>query len=127
MSTVALIAHDAQKPTLVAWVREHRHILARCKLMATAHTARLLCEEGLAVKQFAAGPYGGDQQIGAEIVQGRVDLLVFLRDPLTPQPHEPDISALLRVCDVHNILVATNERTAHVLVQALAKEERHDG
>lgn len=122
-----MIAHDAKKAALATWLQEHRHILTQCHLLATAHTAQLVRQAGLDVTSFASGPEGGDQQIGAEIVRGQVDLLVFFRDPLTAQPHEPDINALLRVCDVHDILAATNERTAHVLVRALLAEVSDGG
>lgn len=122
LETIALVAHDAKKTALIAWVKRHRDILKNYNLVATAHTGHLVQEEGLPVHCFNPGPLGGDQEVGAQIVQGHIDLLVFFRDPLTVQPHEPDINAVLRVCDVHNVLVATNEATADVLIQKFARE-----
>ena len=120
---VALIAHDAKKPDLVAFVRRHRRAFADWSLLATEATAALLRQQlGLKVREVLPGPRGGDLAIGAEIAAGEVDALIFLRDPLTAQPHEPDIAALLRVADVHNIAVATNLASAGCLVRALAPE-----
>ena len=121
MKTVALIAHDRKKESMLAFVTQHRDILAKQNLLATATTGRLIKENtGLEVTTYLSGPLGGDQQIGARIASQEVDLVIFLRDPLTAQPHEPDITALLRVCDVHNVPVATNEVCAHLLVSTLA-------
>ncbi|AIF53989.1 methylglyoxal synthase [Pelosinus sp. UFO1] len=120
MKTVALIAHDRKKESMLAFVNQHRDILAKQDLLATATTGRLIKENtGLEVTTYLSGPLGGDQQIGARIASQEVDLVIFLRDPLTAQPHEPDITALLRVCDVHNVPVATNEVCAHLLVSTL--------
>lgn len=120
MKTIALIAHDKKKDEMLDFVRQHQEILAAHRLIATATTGRLVHERaGLAVKTFLSGPLGGDQQIGALVATEQVDLVVFLRDPLTAQPHEPDISALLRICDVHNIPLATNRKSAHILLQSL--------
>lgn len=120
MKTVALIAHDRKKESMLAFVNQHRDILAKQDLLATATTGRLIKENtGLEVTTYLSGPLGGDQQIGARIANQEVDLVIFLRDPLTAQPHEPDITALLRVCDVHNVPVATNEVCAHLLVSTL--------
>jgi len=120
MKTVALIAHDRKKETMLEFVIKHKHILAKQNLLATATTGHLIKEKvGLNVTTYLSGPLGGDQQIGARIASQEVDLVIFLRDPLTAQPHEPDITALLRVCDVHNIPVATNEASAHLLVSTL--------
>ncbi len=120
MKTVALIAHDKKKQEMLAFVAAHREQLARYQLIATATTGGLVNEAtGLAVKVYLSGPLGGDLQIGAQIACQAVDLVIFLRDPLTAQPHEPDITALLRVCDVHNVPVATNEAAAALLLKAL--------
>lgn len=119
---IALIAHNAKKPAIRSWVREHLALLRRHNLFATAATGQLVREEGLEVVCFAPGPYGGDQQVGAEIVRGNIDMLFFFRDPLTAQPHEPDINALLRIGDVHDILMDTNEKTADVLIHCLDEE-----
>lgn len=120
MLTIALIAHDHKKQEMLQFVQTHREILAQHKLIATATTGRIIRETAqLEITSYLSGPLGGDQQIGARIACGEVDLVIFLRDPLTAQPHEPDITALLRVCDVHNIPLATNESSAHMLLAAL--------
>lgn len=117
---VALIAHDQKKDDMLTFVGKHKAIFAHCRLVATGTTGRRIMEEtGLTVHRMQSGPYGGDQQIGAMVASGQMDLVVFLRDPLTAQPHEPDVTALLRVCDVHNVPLATNEATAELLVVAL--------
>jgi methylglyoxal synthase len=118
--TIALIAHDRKKEEMLDFVRTHYEILAPHELLATATTGRILKENtGLNIITYLSGPLGGDQQIGARIAGQEVDMVIFLRDPLTAQPHEPDITALLRVCDVHNIPVATNASSAHMLLSSL--------
>lgn len=120
MKTVALIAHDRKKEEMLAFAMAHREALAAHQLIATATTGRLVAEgTGLTVKAYLSGPLGGDLQIGALVACQAVDAVIFLRDPLTAQPHEPDITALLRVCDVHNVPVATNEAAAAMLLAAL--------
>ncbi len=120
MAQIALVAHDHKKEDMLVFARRHRDFLAGHHLVATGTTGRMLVSEtGLTVERLLSGPLGGDQQIGSRIVQGEVDALVFFRDPLTPQPHEPDINALLRICDVHNVPVATNMATAECLVANL--------
>lgn len=105
---------------MVLFVKRHGELLARHSLMATGTTGKVVEEAtGLPVVKMQSGPYGGDQQIGAEVAAGRVDAVIFLRDPLTAQPHEPDITALMRVCDVHNVPLATNTATAEVMVAGL--------
>jgi methylglyoxal synthase len=125
MKTIALIAHDRKKQEIVAFVQQHQDILACHRLVATATTGTLVAEHtGLEVTKYLSGPLGGDLQIGAMIACQQVDLVIFLRDPLTAQPHEPDITALLRVCDVHNVPVATNEQCAAQLLKALSLDMR---
>lgn len=117
--TIALIAHDRKKQEMLDFVRQHADVLAGNRLVATATTGRIIGENtNLSVTAYLSGPLGGDLQIGALIASQEVDVVIFLRDPLTAQPHEPDITALLRVCDVHNIPVATNTRCAHLLLLA---------
>ncbi|TCP58964.1 methylglyoxal synthase [Tumebacillus sp. BK434] len=117
---IALIAHDRKKETLINFVIAYQHIFAKANLYATGTTGLRIQEaSGLPVTRFLSGPLGGDQQIGALIAEDRMDLVLFFRDPLMSQPHEPDILALLRLCDVHEIPVATNMGTAEVLVKAL--------
>lgn len=117
---IALIAHDRRKDDLVRFVLKHRDAFSRHELVATGTTGALVQERaGLDVHRYMSGPLGGDQQIGSEIALGRIDAVFFLRDPLTAHPHEPDVSALLRLCDVQEVPVATNLATAEWLVKAL--------
>lgn len=117
MTTIALIAHDGKKKDMLAWATRHRDTLATCRLVATASTGTLLKGEvGLQVETVRPGPLGGDAQIGARVVDGLVDAVIFLVDPLDKHPHDPDIQSLLRLCNVHNVPLATNLATAdHVL------------
>lgn len=120
MKMIALIAHDEKKEDLIAFAQQHQSILKEYKLIATGTTGKRLNQEtDLEVERKASGPLGGDQQIGAEIANGNLEAVIFLRDPLTAQPHEPDVSALLRVCDVHNVALATNLFTAHLVLNGL--------
>jgi methylglyoxal synthase len=120
---VALVAHDAKKTALVAFVQRHRADFKDWELLATASTGEALRDAtGLRIRTVLPGPQGGDVQIAAEVAAGEIDALIFLRDPLTAQPHEPDIAALLRVADVHNVALATNLASAECLVRALAPE-----
>ena len=122
MKTIALIAHDRKKDAIVALAREHTAFLRGCHLLATGTTGGRLQEEvGLAVECLLSGPLGGDLQIGARLSQGEVDAVIFLRDPMTPQPHEPDINALVRACDVHDVPCATNPATAGALLRDLSR------
>ena len=117
---LALIAHDNKKVDLITFVQKHADRFAGFRLVATQATGKVIRDKlNLEVKCFLPGPLGGDLQIGGELASGRIDALIFLRDPLLAQPHEPDITALLRVCDVHNIPVATNLATAEILLGAL--------
>lgn len=119
-STIALIAHDQRKPEMLAFARRHRDVLAKYALVATGNTGRLLHDElGLDVERVAHGPDGGDLIIGGRVAEGKITAVLFFRDPLTAQPHEPDVSALMRVCDVHHIPLATNRRTAEAVIVAL--------
>ncbi|AMR77219.1 methylglyoxal synthase [Cupriavidus nantongensis] len=120
---IALIAHDHKKDDIVAFAARHRAFLSQCELLATGTTGgRLIDEVGLDVMRMLSGPWGGDLQIGAQLAEGRVSAVVFLRDPMTPQPHEPDINALVRACDVHNVPCATNVASAELLLAGLARE-----
>lgn len=117
---IALIAHDQKKDAMLALAREFAEPLRACALIATGTTGgRLQAELGLAVTRYLSGPLGGDLQIGARLAQGEVDAVIFLRDPMTPQPHEPDINALVRACDVHDVPCATNVSSARLLLDAL--------
>jgi methylglyoxal synthase len=117
---IALIAHDAKKDLMVALARDYVPFLSRCHVMATGTTgSRLIVEAGIEVERLLSGPLGGDLQIGAHLVNGEIDCVIFLRDPMTPQPHEPDINALVRACDVHDIPCATNVSIARLVLSRL--------
>ena len=121
---IALIAHDKKKNEMIELAKEHKHILALHGLYATGTTGALVMgETGLSITRLKSGPLGGDQQIGSMIADNQLDLVIFLRDPLTAQPHEPDVSALLRLCDVVNIPLATNVASAKIMLRALDKLE----
>ena len=118
--TLALIAHDAKKDDLVAFALRRRADLARFSLLATGTTgARVAEATGLEVETVTSGPLGGDIQIGARVVAGGVVGVLFLRDPLTAHPHEPDIQALLKLCDLYGVPLATNELTSELVLDGL--------
>jgi methylglyoxal synthase len=123
MRSVALIAHDKKKRDLARFSLEHAEILRRFPLIATRTTGGVLRDEvGLEVEHLLSGPDGGDLQVGARIAEGGVLAVIFFRDPLTAQPHEPDVSALMRICDVHLVPLATNPGTADAIVAWLRDE-----
>ena len=117
---IALVAHDKKKDDIIDFARRYKDVLENHELYATGTTGKLLNQEvGLEVYRFLSGPLGGDQQIGARLAEGNMDMIIFLRDPLTAQPHEPDVTALIRLSDVHCIPLATNIGTAEVFMKAL--------
>lgn len=119
---IALIAHDKKKNDIVNFSKAYQGILSQHQLFATGTTGlRLQQETNLTVHRFQSGPLGGDQQIGSMIAQNKMDLVLFFRDPLTAQPHEPDITALIRLCDVYAVPLATNMGTAEVLIKGLER------
>lgn len=119
---IALIAHDKKKDAMIALAIKYQDTLAQHELYATGTTGTLVMgETGLKIKRMKSGPLGGDQQIGSMVAEGKLDLIVFLRDPLTSQPHEPDVSALLRLCDVQSIPLATNVKSAEIMLDAVQK------
>lgn len=121
MNKIALIAHDNMKDDIVAFVKNHVEFFKNYELVATGTTGQKIMDAtGLNIHRYQSGPIGGDQQIGAEIATNNILAVFFLRDPLTAQPHEPDISALIRLADVHKIPIATNISTAELLVKALS-------
>ena len=116
---IALIAHDAKKVHLIKWIKENKEQLSKHFLCGTGTTARMIVEEtSLPVRAFESGPLGGDQQIGASIVEGNIDFMIFFWDPLSSQPHDPDVKALLRISALYDIPVATNVSTADFLLNS---------
>jgi methylglyoxal synthase len=123
---IALIAHDARKPDLLEWVQYNRETLAHHHLFATGTTGKLLRDETrLDVHMYKSGPLGGDQQVGAAIVEGQIDFMIFFWDPLEPQPHDPDVKALLRLAVLYDIPTASNRATADFLISSPFMEEEY--
>ncbi len=117
--TIALVAHDNRKPALADWVQFNAEQLKGLTLISTGTTGQLIADRtGLPVTRLKSGPHGGDQQIGARIAEGEVDMLIFFWDPLEPMPHDPDIRALLRLATLWNIPIASNESTADFLISS---------
>ncbi len=124
---IALIAHDGKKKELIAWCRDNREILSRHFLCGTGTTARMITEATeLPVKGFNSGPLGGDQQIGARVVEGKVDIIIFFSDPLEAQPHDPDVRALLRIAQVYDIPIANNRASADFLITSPFMDEEYN-
>lgn len=122
--TIALIAHDNKKSDMLEWVRVNRDRLAAHTLCGTGTTARLIAEQtSLPVLAYNSGPLGGDQQIGARIAEGKIDFVIFFWDPLTAQPHDPDVKALLRIALVYDIPIANNPATADFMIRSPLMEE----
>ncbi len=120
MMNIALIAHDQKKPIMIELTEKYLDVLSQHTIYTTGTTGKVINEKtGLVVNRLNSGPLGGDQQIGAMISEQKIELVIFLRDPLAAQPHEPDVNALIRLCDVYNIPLATNIGTAEVLLNAL--------
>jgi methylglyoxal synthase len=116
---LALIAHDNKKPALVEWARRHHASLSRYKLYATGTTGQRLREgTGLGVESLLSGPLGGDAQIGAMVATGQLGAVIFFVDPLTSMPHDPDIKMLMRICDVHDVPLASNPATAECILRS---------
>ena len=129
-TNIALVAHDGRKDELISWATFNYGLLSKHKLFATGTTGRLIEEIEVAdgtrpfagkVTRLLSGPLGGDQQIGAMIAEREIDMLIFLRDPLQPKPHEPDVVNVIRSCDIHNIPIATNLATAELLIKSMER------
>ncbi|MGB6037754.1 MAG: methylglyoxal synthase [Cryomorphaceae bacterium] len=120
---LAIIAHDGKKADMVAFLQEHKEFLHRksVDLVATGTTGSHVERAGLEVQKVASGPLGGDAQIAAMVTEGKIDAVIFFRDPLDRHPHEPDIAMLMRICDVHNVPLATNQATAEMIIKGLTQ------
>ena len=124
---IALIAHDNKKPELIAWCEENKEILKKHFLCGTGTTARMITDRtNLPVRGYNSGPLGGDQQIGAKIVEGKIDLVIFFSDPLTAQPHDPDVKALLRIAQVYDIPIANNKDTADFIIKSIYMDTEYE-
>ena len=124
---IALIAHDNKKEDLIEWCEQNKNILTQHFLCGTGTTARMITDKtGLQVKGYNSGPLGGDQQIGAKIVEGRIDFVVFFSDPLTAQPHDPDVKALLRIAQVYDIPIANNRASADFMIHSEFMNEEYE-
>ena len=124
---IALIAHDGKKPELIKWCQDNQEILKKHFLCGTGTTARMITDAtGLPVKGYNSGPLGGDLQIGAKIVEGKIDFVVFFSDPLEAQPHDPDVKALLRIAQVYDIPIANNKATADFMITSKFMDVEYD-
>jgi len=124
---IALIAHDSKKHEMIEWCEANKEILKGHFLCGTGTTARMITEAtGLPVKGYNSGPLGGDQQIGAKVVEGQVDFIIFFSDPLTAQPHDPDVKALLRIAQVYDIPIANNKATADFMITSPLMDEEYE-
>ncbi len=122
--TIAIIAHDGKKAEMVQFLNENREVLLakNINLISTGNTGRKTETAGFTVEKLLSGPLGGDAQIASRIAEGNVDMVIFFRDPLDKHPHEPDIFMLMRICDVHDIPIATNPATAGLFMKAIAQQ-----
>ena len=124
---IALIAHDSKKAEMIEWCNDNKDILKNHFLCGTGTTARMIADKtGLPVRGYNSGPLGGDQQIGAKIVEGRIDMVIFFSDPLTAQPHDPDVKALLRIAQVYDIPIANNKSTADFMINSKYMDQEYD-
>lgn len=121
---IAIIAHDAKKAEMVQFINKNKNLLIKenVKIIATGTTGGKVETIGIKVKKMLSGPLGGDAQIAARVAEGKTKMVLFFKDPNSSHPHEPDISMLIRICDVHNVPLATNEATAQLLLNALTIE-----
>ncbi len=125
--SIALIAHDGKKAELIQWCKDNVEVLKKHMLCGTGTTARMITDATeLPVRGYNSGPLGGDQQIGAKIVEGKVDFVIFFSDPLTAAPHDPDVKALMRIAQVYDIPFANNKATADFLIYSTLMDEEYD-
>lgn len=126
MKTIALIAHDGKKAEMVAFVKDHIENLKNANLIATGTTGTYVKQTGLQVELKLSGPKGGDAQIAALAAEGKIDGIIFFRDPLGKHPHEPDIQMLMRICDLYNVPLATNPGTGALIIEGLLNDQKND-
>jgi methylglyoxal synthase len=119
---LALIAHDGKKPEMVAFVLQNKNVLEKATLYATGTTGSHIEKAGMDVERLLSGPKGGDAQIAAMVAEGKLDAVIFFRDPLDKHPHEPDVQMLMRLCDVHNVPLATNPAAARLFLVGLSDQ-----
>jgi len=119
MISISLIAHDGKKPEMVSFVMKHKEFLSKCSIYATGTTGSFIEKEGFLVNKLLSGPRGGDAQIAAMVAEGRIDIVIFFRDPLDKHPHEPDVQMLMRIADVHNVPLATNPKSAYYILKGV--------
>lgn len=124
ITRIAIIAHDARKADMVAFLHQHLRILTGIEIVATGTTGSHVARSGLTVDAKLSGPLGGDAQIAAMVAEGTVQAVIFFRDPLGKHPHEPDVQMLMRICDVHNIPLATNPATAHLVLMGIENQSK---
>lgn len=122
MKSIALIAHDGKKPEMVSFVNKNRNILEKCNVYTTGTTGKFIEMEGFDVNRLLSGPRGGDAQIAAMVAEGKLDAVIFFRDPLEKHPHEPDVQMLLRLADVYNIPLATNPKAGQYILWGIERE-----
>ncbi len=123
MKKLAVIAHDGKKAEMVAFLKDHRHLLDQDTFVATGTTGQYVERAGLAVEKKLSGPLGGDAQIAALVAEKKLDAVIFFRDPMGKHPHEPDVQMLMRLCDLHEIALATNPATAKYLIMGMFDED----
>lgn len=116
---IALIAHDGKKPEMISFVLRNKLFLDQCDIVATGTTGKHIAAEGIKVTPLLSGPEGGDAQIGASLAQGNIDVVIFFRDPMGKHPHEPDVQMLMRLCDVHNVPLATNPKAGNLILEGI--------
>lgn len=124
MSKIAIISHDGKKPDMVAFIKDYRKILSEYDLTATGTTGSHIEKAGLQVEKNLSGPNGGDAQIASQVAEKKINAVIFLRDPLGKHPHDPDISMLMRVCDVHNVPIFTNLEAAKIYLEYLTLKKK---
>lgn len=123
----AVIAHDGKKAEMVGFLKDHIKLFGNARLVATGTTGTYVQQAGLKVKRLLSGPKGGDAQIAAMVAEGKLDAVIFFRDPLGKHPHEPDVQMLMRLCDLHDVALATNPTTAKLVVRGLEAEMAESG